>query len=150
MVLKVFWNRAPLDRVQIIKGWVDNSGKPSEKVYDVACSDGNKPDPSTHRCENNGATVDIKTCEISADKGAAELKSIWTDPDFDPSLKSFYYVRVLENPTCRWSTWDAINAGYEPRSDLHATIQERAWSSPIWFIAPDSGVQPANILPEDI
>ena len=142
--------RAPLDRVQIIKGWVDRSGKPSEKVYDVACSDGNKPDPLTHRCEDNGATVDMKTCEISSDKGAAELKTIWIDPDFDPSLKSFYYVRVLENPTCRWSTWDAIKAGYVPRSDLHATIKERAWSSPIWFVPPDSGIQAANILPDDI
>ena len=63
-----------------------------------------------------------------------ELKAIWKDPEFVHMDKSFYYVRVLENPTCRWSTWDAIKSGYKPREDLHETIQERAWSSPIWYI----------------
>ena len=72
--------------------------------------------------------------------GADELKAVWQDPDFDPNLKAFYYVRVLENPTCRWSTWDAINRGYQPREDLHETIQERAWTSPIWYIPNASDV----------
>ena len=130
---------APLQRVQIIKGWVENaSGTPKELVYDVACSDGLSVDPETNRCPDNGARVNINDCSISNDVGAGELKTVWTDPDFDPSIKAFYYVRVLENPTCRWSTWDALKAGVAPRPDLHKTIQERAWSSPIWYI-PESG-----------
>jgi hypothetical protein len=126
---------APLQRVQIIKGWVENaSGTPKEQVYDVACSDGLTVDPITNRCPDNGARVNINDCSISNDVGAVELKTTWTDPEFDPTIKAFYYVRVLENPTCRWSTWDAIKAGVSPRPDLHKTIQERAWSSPIWYI----------------
>ena len=129
---------APLQRVQIIKGWVETaSGTPKEKIYDVACSDGFAADPVTNRCPDNGARVNIDDCSISNDVGAGELKTTWEDPDFDPAVKAFYYVRVLENPTCRWSTWDALKAGVKPRPDLHKTIQERAWSSPIWYI-PDS------------
>ena len=136
---------APLQRVQIIKGWVESaSGTPKEQIYDVACSDGLLVDPVTNRCPDNGARVNISDCSISNDVGAGELKTIWTDPDFDPTIKDFYYVRVLENPTCRWSTWDSIKAGVTPRPDLHQTIQERAWSSPIWYI-PESGE--LNIIP---
>ncbi|MCP4749964.1 MAG: DUF3604 domain-containing protein, partial [Proteobacteria bacterium] len=123
---------AALQRVQIIKGWIAN-GEPQEKVYDVACSGGLKVDPSSHRCPDNGARVNLADCSITAEAGDAELKSQWTDPDFDAGQRAFYYVRVLENPTCRWSTWDAIRAGVEPRPDLKKTIQERAWSSPIWY-----------------
>ena len=127
-------NSAPLQRVQIIKGWVERiSGKPHEEIIDVMCSDGLMPDPETNRCPDNGALVDISDCSISSDVGADELKTIWTDNSFDPTVKAFYYVRVLENPTCRWSTWDAIKTGNEPREDLKKTIQERAWSSPIWY-----------------
>lgn len=122
---------APLQRLQIIKSTVRN-GKVNEQVYDVACSDGGEVDPETHRCPDNGATVNLSDCSISTDVGAAELKARWADPDFNASEHSLYYVRVLENPVCRWSTWDAIRAGVAPREDLHATIQERAWSSPIW------------------
>ena len=100
----------------------------------MACSDGLEPDPATHRCPDNGATVDLADCSISADLGAAELEAVWTDPDFDPGQRAFYYVRVLENPECRWSTWDAIRSGVEPRPDIPATIQDRAWSSPIWYL----------------
>ncbi len=134
-------NGAPIQRIQIIKGWMDNnSGRPNEKVFDVACSDGLEVDPITNRCPDNGARVNISDCSITANVGASELKTIWRDPEFNPSDKSFYYVRVLENPTCRWSTWDAIKNGYMPREDLHDTIQERAWSSPIWYIPKPSGV----------
>jgi hypothetical protein len=70
---------------------------------------------------------------VTADVGAAELKTVWKDPDFDASNRAFYYLRVLENPSCRWSSWDAIRAGETPRTDIPATIQERAWSSPIWY-----------------
>ena len=127
---------APLQRLQVIKGWVEQ-GETFEKVYDIACSEGAKPNPKTHRCPDNGAKVDLSDCSISADLGAAEMKALWRDPQFDPDQKAFYYVRVLQNPTCRWSTWDALRAGRGPRGDLKKTIQERAWSSPIWFV-PDA------------
>jgi hypothetical protein len=121
-----------LQRAQVIKGWLED-GEAQERVYDVVCSDGLEPDPETHRCDDNGAQVNLDDCSISRDKGAVELRTTWTDPDFDPGARSFYYVRVLENPTCRWSTWDALSLGIEPNPDLHATHQERAWSSPIWY-----------------
>ncbi len=123
---------APLQRVQIIKGWLEN-GEAKEKVYDVACSDGLSVNPDTHRCPDNGAKVSLNDCSISGDSGAMELKTFWQDPEFSPDQEAFYYSRVIENPICRWSTWDAIRAGVEPRSDLSTFIQERAWSSPIWF-----------------
>ena len=121
-----------LQRAQVIKGWLED-GQAMEQVYDVVCSDGLEPDPETHRCADNGALVNLADCSISRDKGAVELSATWTDPDFDPGARSFYYVRVLENPTCRWSTWDALGLGIEPNPDLPATHQERAWSSPIWY-----------------
>ena len=142
---------APLQRVQIIKGTLSNTdGKPSEEIYDVACSDGAAVDPTTNRCPDNGARVDIETCAFSKNVGSAELKAIWTDPDFNENNRSFYYVRVLENPTCRWSTWDAIRSGFKPREDLHSTIQERAWSSPIWYVPTGSNeMGPArSLIPE--
>ena len=123
---------APLERVQIVKGW-ESGGETAEMVYDVACSDGLEVDPATHRCPDNGASVDLSDCSASTDVGAGELKTVWTDPDFDSGQRAFYYARVLENPTCRWSSWDALRAGTAPREDFPATIQERAWSSPIWY-----------------
>ena len=123
---------APLQRIQIIKGWLEN-GEHQERVYDVVCSDGLVVNSSTHRCPDNGARVDIESCSVSKNSGASELKTFWLDPDFLMDKKAFYYVRVLENPVCRWSTWDSIREGVEPRSDIPATIQERAWTSPIWF-----------------
>ena len=122
---------APLQRLQIVKVWHAN-GAPQEKLFDVACSDGLKPDPNTHRCPDNGAKVDISDCSITRDKGDPELSAIWQDPEYDSAQSAAYYVRVLENPTCRWSTWDAVNVGAEPNPIFPKTIQERAWSSPIW------------------
>ena len=122
---------APLQRAQIIKGWIED-GNSRERVYDVACSNGLAVDNETHRCPDNGASVNLADCAVSGE-GAAEFKTKWTDPDFDSEQGAFYYVRILQNPTCRWSTWDAIKAGVAPREDLHPTIQERAWSSPIWY-----------------
>ena len=105
-----------------------------EQVYDAACSDGGTVDPETHRCPDNGARVDVSTCAYPQDVGAAELAAVWEDPDFNPDQRAFYYVRALENPTCRWSTWDAIRNNTRPRPDLPMTIQERVWSSPIWYV----------------
>ena len=121
-----------LQRLQVIKGWIEN-GERKEAVFDVACSDGGKIDPKTNRCPDNGASVDLATCATTPDKGANELSATWTDPSFDAAQHAFYYARVLENPKCRWSTWDAIRAGTPRNPDMHATIQDRAWSSPIWF-----------------
>ena len=124
---------AKLQRVQVIKGWIED-GEPEERVYDVACSDDLEVDPETHRCPDNGAEVNLADCSVSANVGAAQLKTLWTDPDFDRRERAFYYVRALENPTCRWSTWDAMRAGTPIRPGLAATLQERAFSSPIWVI----------------
>ena len=105
----------------------------AERVYDIACSDGLTPDPETWRCPDNGARVDLASCAISADVGSGQLSTTWEDPDFDPLQPAFYYIRVLEIPTGRWSTWDAVRTGVPPREGLPVTIQERAWSSPIWY-----------------
>ena len=77
--------------------------------------------------------MNLSDCSISKGSGAAELVTVWSDPSFDAAQRALYYVRVLENPTCRWSTWDAIRSKVAPNPDLPATIQERAWSSPIWY-----------------
>ena len=79
----------------------------------------------------------MSDCGISAEVGAAELQTVWRDPDFDAESEVFYYARVLENPTCRWSTWDAIRLGVEPPAGVARTLRERAWTSPIW-ISPGS------------
>jgi hypothetical protein len=76
----------------------------------------------------------ISDCSYSANTGDAQLRTVWIDPKFKASERAFYYSRVLENPTCRWNTWDAIRAGTVPRADLAATLQERAWSSPIHYV----------------
>jgi hypothetical protein len=124
---------APLQRVQIVKGWLGADGATQERVYDVACSDGLVPDANTHRCADNGAKVDLGNCSINQDRGAAELAATWTDPDFRAGVPAFYYVRVLENPTCRYSQYDANRLGVPHPEGFAPTIQERAWSSPIWY-----------------
>lgn len=134
---------APLQRAQIIKGWVED-GALREQVFDVACSDGGMVDGQTHRCPDNGATVDLSDCSISDGVGAGELAASWQDPAFDPSQRALYYARVLENPTCRWSTWDALKAGVMRRSDIRPTLQERAWTSPIWYAPAAMPAAPAS------
>ncbi len=121
---------AGLQRVQIIKGWRDD-GETFERVYDVACAAG-AVDPVTQRCPDSQASVDLRTCKPTP-HGAAELRTLWQDPDFRVGQRAFYYARVLEEPTSRWSTWDATRAGAAPLPDLPSVIQERAWSSPIWI-----------------
>ena len=126
---------APLQRLQIVKGWVDTDGNTHEDVIDVACAGGAKVNAQTNRCPDNGARVDISDCSINPETGAAQLSTLWHDPEFNAQQRAFYYARVLENPTCRWSTWDANRAGVAPRPDLATTLQERAWSSPIHYLA---------------
>jgi len=125
---------ANLDRIQIVKGW-SNSGQSFEKIYDVAWAGNRQPDPVTAKVPPIGSTVDLATGTYTNSIGAVELKSVWTDPDFDPGLDAFYYVRVLEIPTPRWSTIQAVKLGRVPSSGAGYTaqIQERAWSSPIWY-----------------
>jgi hypothetical protein len=93
---------APLQRLQIIKGWVVD-GEDHEQVFDVACSDGGEVDPTSHRCLDNGAKVNVSDCSISEDLGAPELKTAWMDPNFNSEHQAFYYARLMENPTFRWS-----------------------------------------------
>ena len=125
---------APLQRIQVVKAWVDEDGEARERIFDVACSDRLEPDPETHRCPDNGAEVDISTCETRRGPGDVELRATWRDPDFNAEHHAIYYVRVLENPKCRWSTWDAIRAGVEPYPDYPATLQDRAYTSPVWVL----------------
>jgi len=122
---------APLQRLQIVKGWVDADGT-HEEVIDVACAGGAAP--AANRCPDNGAKVDVSDCAINEETGAGQLSALWRDPAFDQTQRAFYYARVIENPTCRWSTWDANREGVAPRPDLPTTIQERAWSSPIQYL----------------
>jgi hypothetical protein len=124
---------ANLQKIQILKGWADADGQTYEQVFDVVCADGLEPDGQTHRCADNGARVDLSDCSISGDEGTAELSTTWTDSEFSPEERAFYYVRVLENPTCRWSTHLALVTDSNPPAGEAAVIQERAWSSPIWY-----------------
>ena len=91
-----------------------------------------RPDPSG-RCPATGSRVDARTCEVEESAGSAELEAVWVDESFYAKQDSFYYVRVLEAESCRWSTFDALRLGVAPRDDVPATIHERAWSSPIWY-----------------
>jgi len=122
-----------LDRIQIVKGFINKWGRTDEKVYDVAWSDDRKPDAKTGKVPAVGNTVDVKTAKYTNDIGDSQLSAVWTDPDFDPKQKAVYYVRVLEIPTPRWSTYDSVNSGLPIPDGIPATIQERAWSSPIWY-----------------
>jgi hypothetical protein len=125
-----------LDRIQIIKVWTNQrTGFPAEKIYDVAWSDmkNRQPDPTSGKLPPVGNTVDIKKATFTNDIGDSQLSAVWTDPDFDPTIRAAYYVRVLEIPTPRWSTYDAKKLGVDPPKGVPATIQERAYSSPIWY-----------------
>ena len=124
---------ANLDRIQIIKGWLDDKGKTHEKVYDVAWSGERKPD-ANGKLPPVGNTVDVKNANWVNTIGASELATVWTDPDFDQKQKAFYYARVIEIPTPRWSTYDALRYGLELPKDAPTSTQERAYTSPIWYV----------------
>jgi hypothetical protein len=135
-----------LDRIQIIKGWYKD-GHPREKVYDVAWSDGRKVDASNGKLPAVGNTVDIKNASYTNTIGDTQLAAVWTDPEFDPSQHAVYYARVIEIPTPRWTTFDAKALGIEPPSDVPATIQERAWSSAIWYTPAANLVKRQDFYP---
>jgi hypothetical protein len=122
-----------LDRIQIIKGFINKWGRTDEKIYEVAWSDDRNLDPKTGKLPSVGNTVDVKKATYTNDIGDSQLSAVWTDPDFDPKQKAVYYVRVLEIPTPRWSTYDSVRSGLPIPEGIPATIQERAWSSPIWY-----------------
>ena len=124
---------ANLDRVQIIKGWLDGKGETHERIYDVAVSDGRKVG-GDGRCKTPvGTTVDIPTATYTNTIGDAVLSAYWKDPDFDPEESAFYYVRVLEIPTPRWTTYDAAYYGVKLPDTVPPTIQDRAYTSPVWY-----------------
>ncbi len=125
-----------LDRIQIVKGWMDKNGETHEKVYDVVWSGDRKPG-ADGKVPPVGDTVDAKTASFSNTIGESELATVWTDPDFDPVQKAFYYARVLEIPTPRWSTYDAFRFGIDIPEGAPVSQQERAYTSPIWY-APKS------------
>lgn len=124
---------APLAKLQVVKGWVAADGR-QEAVYDIACG-GSQLDAQTGRCASNQAGVDTSNCSWPDDAGASQLSTLWTDPGYDPGEDAFYYVRVVQNPTCRWSTYDSLRLGRQPPADVPATVTEMAWASPIWVQA---------------
>jgi Protein of unknown function (DUF3604) len=124
---------ANLDRVQVVKGRIDAAGQTHERVYDVAWS-GDRSPGADGRLAPVGNTVDLATASYANTIGAAGLATVWTDPDFDPDEPAFYYVRVLEIPTPRHQVYDAVALGMDPReTGFPTTLQERAYSSPIWY-----------------
>lgn len=126
---------ANLDRLQVVKVWL-KAGKHVEKIFDAALSNGRKVDPATGRAPAVGSTVDVKKATYENTIGATELSAVWRDPEFDPSTPAVYYLRVLEIPTPRWSTILAVKRGQTLPAGVPVTIQERGWSSPIWYGPP--------------
>ncbi len=123
---------ANLDRVQVVKGWLNKDGTTGEKVYDVAWSGDREPDQNG-KLPPVGNTVDVEKATYTNSIGAAQLATVWTDPDFDAKQRAFYYVRVLEIPVPRWTTYDALQFGIELPDVIPRSIQDRAYTSPIWY-----------------
>jgi hypothetical protein len=124
---------ANLDRVQIIKGWVDASGEQQEAIYDVAVSDGRAIGSDGRARQPVGNTVDVANATYTNTIGDPLLTAYWVDPDFDPGQRAFYYVRVIEIPTPRWTAYDAIRFGVSMPDDVPMIVQDRAYTSPIWY-----------------
>jgi hypothetical protein len=123
-----------LDRIQIIKGWLDKEGKPQEKIFDVAWSEAARRKPGADgKLPPVGNTVDVATATWKNTIGGPELIAIWKDPEFDPAARAFYYARVLEIPTPRWTDYDAAYFKVQMGKEVPLTTQERAWTSPIWY-----------------
>jgi hypothetical protein len=123
-----------LDRIQIVKGWQGKRGQLHEKVYDVAWSDADERVPgSSGHLPPVGNTVNLKKATWTNTIGEPELNTVWSDPDFDPELPSFYYARVIEIPTPRWTAYDVRNFGISMSEEVPMITQERAYTSPIWY-----------------
>jgi hypothetical protein len=120
---------ANLDRIQIIKGWLDADGKNNEKIYDVALSGGREVNPAPPV----GSTVNVEDAVYTNSIGTAHLSTVWTDPDFDPDQRAFYYARVIEIPVPRWTVYDAAYYDTEDNPKIPMVIQDRAFTSPIWY-----------------
>ena len=123
---------ANLDRIQIVKGWLDAAGKTHEKVYDVAWS-GDRTPNGGGKLPAVGNTVDVKNANWTNTIGAAELATVWKDPDFDPEQRAFYYARVLEIPTPPWYVYDAFRFEIDLPENAPTNQQERAYTTPIWY-----------------
>jgi hypothetical protein len=121
-----------LDRIQIVKGWANKDGSLGEKVYDIVWSGGRKVDDQG-KVPSVGNSVNLKDATWDNSIGATELKGVWTDEDFDPALEAFYYVRVIEIPTPRWTLYDKLRYGAELSKDIPLTQTERGYTSPIWY-----------------
>jgi len=121
-----------LDRIQVVKGWLDSKGDTHEKVYDVVWS-GDREPGDDGILPAVGNTVDVGGASWRNSIGASELATVWTDPDFDPEESAFYYARVLEIPTPTWYVYDAYRFGIELPADAPTSHQERAYTSPIWY-----------------
>lgn len=124
---------ANLDRVQMVKGWVDGSGNLQEKVFNIVWSDAEKRQLSGGKLPDVGNSVNLKTAEYENSIGASELKTMWRDPEFDPKQQAFYYVRVIEIPTPRWVLYDAVRYKLNLSEEIPLVSQERAYTSPIWY-----------------
>ena len=122
-----------LDRIQIIKGWIDGDGERQERVYDVAVSDGRTIDADGRCRAPVGDTVDVANASYLNTIGDAELRAVWTDPDFNPEHRAFYYARVLEIPTPTWQAYDSKRFGVTMPDTVQMKGQERAYTSPIWY-----------------
>ncbi|MGI9521459.1 MAG: DUF3604 domain-containing protein, partial [Hyphomicrobiaceae bacterium] len=130
--LKDAWS-GNLDRIQIVKGWVDSAGKLQERIYDVVCADNRKMNADGRCATPVGNTVDEANATYLNNIGDAELRAVWTDPDFDPALRAVYYARVLEIPTPTWQAFDAKFYGIKMPEQVPLSHQERAYTSPIWY-----------------
>jgi hypothetical protein len=124
---------ANLDRVQIVKGWLRRDGSAAEKVYDVAWAGDRALDLQTGKLPPVGSTVDVAKATYTNAIGAVSLATVWSDPDFDPKQRAFYYARVLEIPKPRWSTIDAAYFGVDLPAEAPRAVQDRAYTSPIWY-----------------
>jgi len=124
---------ANLDRIQVIKGWLAKDGQTQERIYDVVVSGERKIDADGRSKTPVGNTVDVANATWTNTIGASEMITVWKDPDFDPALRAFYYVRVIEIPTPRWTAYDAKYFAIKMPAEVTMTTTERAYTSPIWY-----------------